>query len=329
MVRSLHKNKVLLLVAAVMATPTFILSSAHADVTKNINLQVNVEEVLTVTVTDPTTWASGDLSYNSTTDKYESDFLRNKVTVEASTNNPIGVTVSMYTNNTRLQNLTSYSSSDETSYIPTLASATTRGNFPINYWGYSVDDTTEGSNASNYGSLPTSASPVELFSTVGTASVGSGSEDVYFGTKANNEKQSGTYAQTVYFAAVTGTINNDPSDPHYNPIVPQNPSTPDPVDEIAFYSSTAGVGSNGQTTYTTRTRNTTTGNDTTSTQVTSGDVRSSYAHAAGVTTTDEGINVGALAAALGVSAAVAAGTGFFLFAAAKRRKDDDEEEQQK
>ena len=323
MVRLIHKTKIASAVTLAVAAPVAvanIIAPAYADNPQNVDFNVNVTEVLTVSITDPASWASGELS-NKVGDRYVSDLLRNKVNVSASTNNPVGVTVSMYTNNTNLVN-----QANNTITIPTLASTTTAGNFPTNYWGYSLND--NGSNTeANYGALTTSASPIRVFTTVGTASTSSGSQDIYFGAKADDTKDSGTYEQTVYFAAVTGTITED------NPEVPVNPApaTPDPIDNNPSYDSTVGS-TNGTTTYTTRTTSgtgtsSTSGKTkTTTTEVSSGNTTSSYAAAQGVTT-KSGIDGGSsVAIALGVASAVAATSGIFFFVAAKRRKDDDDEE---
>lgn len=294
-----------------------LLNAAHATNPQNLNFQVDIDESITVSVTDPTTWASGPID----------TFLRNKVNVSATTNNGIGVTVSMYTNNTNLLNLAKYDSpsatpdtSKPTTYIPTLASSTTATAFPANRWGYSVNDTDGGEGSANYNALTTSAT--QLFTTVGTQDISSGQKDVYFGAKANSTMQSGTYAQTVYFAAVTGTIDSN------NPAIPDpqsSSSTPDPTNQVAHYSSVT-----GQTTYTTRTATgsgtdpVTGSKDVTTTTVTSGDVTSNYNSPHGVTTTTT--NSSALAGVLAASAAVAVVSGTAFIIAAKRRSDDDEEE---
>lgn len=322
MVRSLHKTKILFAVATVFAMPALILSSAKATNPETVQFKVNIAEALTLTITDPTNWASGELTNStSTTGVMESDFLRNKVNVEAKSNSGVGIKVSMYTKGgTDLRNTISYSASDVSTSIPTLASATsaigTNGtNFPTNYWGYSIDDTDTLNTASVYNPLSTSAIP--LIDTTSDSPVPVGVEqdiDVFFGAKADNTKQSGTYMRTVYFAAVTA-----------NPVIPTDPSEPDPINNAAHYDSTAGVGTAGQTTYTTRS---TTGSgssatDSTSTEVTSGDISTTYAQAYGVTSESNG---SALATAFGVAAGVAATSGIAFFVAAKRRKDDDDEE---
>lgn len=287
-----------------------MVSFAYADNPQNLDFKVNVAEVLTITVTNPANWASGNVL----------DFLRNKVSVDASTNNPIGVTVSMYTDldSTQLRNIISYNALNDTSYIPTLTDAAQGGtNFPVNYWGYSVNDEDTAIPTANYYAMRDRSNPIELFSTVNNATnVGEGHEDVFFGAKADGTKQSGTYAQTVYFAAVTGTIDTD------NPSVPVNPSHPNPTTEIASYNS-----STGNTTYTQRR---TIGSGDTATEeekttVTKGDITSAYANAAGVTSSTSGAgDNAALVTALAAGAAVSAVSGLAFFVAAKRKKDDEE-----
>lgn len=346
MVRSSHKTKILFVVATILMAPAIVLSSARAANPENVNLQVNIAEALTLTITDPTTWASGGLvNTNPTTGKPESAFLRNKVNVSAKSNSPIGITVSMYTkNDTDLRNTTTgvYSSSDASTYIPTLTSDTgaigaAGANFPTNYWGYSqahsnpVTGATDGTHdddtlKSTAIYKPLSTTAIQLFTTVpssgGTSYVGTDvNEDIYFGAKADYTKQSGTYARTVYFAAVTGTIDTD------NPLIPVNPSEPDPINDVAHYSSTP-------TNQTSATYRSTSGSgvdpvtgsmDSTETKVTAGDVTSTYAKAYGVTSSS---NTGsALATAFAVAAGVSAVSGFAFFIAAKRKKDDDDEEE--
>ena len=310
MVRSLHKTKILFAVALALGTPAIVLSSVHADNPQNLVFNVNVAEVLTVSITNPENWASGDAG-----------FLRNMVNVKATTNSPQGLSASMYTKDTtQLRNLTSYDAGDSTTYIPTLGSSVVAGaggaNFTTNRWGYSVDDTIAGYENANYNALQTAASPITL-----TGTDNANGKNVFFAAKADNTMQSGTYAQTVYFAVVTGTV-----DPSTNPMPPVNPSNPEPTSEIAHYNPTRNV-----TTYTTRT---TSGSGTASvggtvetvtTTVATGDISDSYARSYGVTSSTAGDNTGVVAA-LGVAAGVSAVSGIAFFVAAKRQKDDEDEE---
>lgn len=323
----------------IFSAPAIILNSAYADVTETVQFQVNIAEALTLTITDPTNWAEGNLvNTDPTTGKPVSDFLRNKVNVAVKSNSGIGVRVSMYTkNDTDLRNTTSYSSSDATTSIPTLAAATSAigaagTNFPTNYWGYSLgydstsnptgDDDTLNTNAVY---RPLSTSAITVIDTVpditsDPTKVGvEADEDVYFGAKADSTKQSGTYLRTVYFAAVTGNIDTT------NPAIPTDPSETDPINNAAHYDS-------HNTTYTQRstsgsgTDSVTGSMDSTSTDVTAGDITTTYAQAYGVTSESNG---SALATAFAVSAGVAATSGIFFFVAAKRRKDDDDDEEGK
>ena len=308
MVRSTYKTHINFMVVPVaLAVAAITASTTNVSADQNVNFNVNLDEVLTVSITNPDTWASGNTD----------ELLRNKVNITALTNNYHGATVSMYADYNQLFNTATYTASDSTSYIDTLdANTYTHGTFPTNAWGYSLTDTDAGDASASYLPVTTSTAPVTLMtSTIGNL----GSKDVYFGAKATNVKQSGTYAQTVNFVAVTGTIDSG------NPQVPVNPSHDSPATNVATYDS-----SRNTTSYTRRTRTTSqpanpnpvTGDTTTtSTSVTSGDTRNSYANAAGVTTTSTGDS--ALATALAVAAGVTAVAGVAFFVLAKRKNDDE------
>ena len=329
MVRSIHKINIILIISLIVGAVAIVqnhspasadeCTAPHCD-EQNVDFNVNVNEALTVSITSPTSWASGNID----------ELLRNKVTVSALTNNNNGVTVSMYAANTNLQNTTSYSSSDATTYIPTLDADTyTHDTFPTNAWGYSLADSAIGTGSASYLPMTTSSSPVTvLASNLGTT----GTQDVYFGAKASAAKQSGTYAQTVYFVAVTDTIDTGPNPS--NPSNPTTPSTPSEPDSTPVYTANTGNPATGQTTYT---RRTTAGSgtspvsgatETTTTQVTKGDTRSSYVNAAGVTsktaatgTTTSSSNISTLGIALASVAGVTAASGILFLVVAKRRKD--------
>ena len=331
MVRSIHKTNSIIAVVIVVLISVLAFSTANAANPQNVDLRVNIIESLTVSVTDPDTWAEGDLS-NTIDSKATSNFLRNKVGVNAATNNGKGVKVYMYTLDNNLYNLAVATPTTATT-IPTLSTDKTVENFDVNHWGYSLKYTTAGAGTVNptgdtdagittatYSPVPESTDSVNIIS---TSSTGTGSQEIFFGAKANEDKASGTYAQTVYFVAVTGEINTDPD-------VPIDPSSnPNPVDDIAHYNTTTNA-----TTYTTTTRTTgsptdssITGNTTTTTtQVGAGNITDTYANAYGVTSTSG--NGTAVATALAVAAATSAASGFFFFILAKRRKDDDEEEEE-
>ena len=317
MVRSIHKINIIFIITLLVVGAIIMLQNgSFVNADTNVDFNVNVTEALTVSISTPTSWASGNAS----------DFLRNKVTVSALTNNNNGVTVSMYAADTTLNNTETYSAGDATTYIPTLDNTDyTTNTFPANAWGYSLTDTVAGTNAS-YLPMTTSSDPIEVF----TSTLGSqGTKDVYFGAKSSTAKKSGTYAQTVYFAAVTGTI-----DPSTNPSNPTNPSEPSQPNDTPVYTNNTGNPATGQTTYT---RRATTGSgsssvsgstENTTTQVSKGDTRSSYVKAAGVTsttpTTTSSESISTLGIALASAAGVAAVSGAIFLVVAKRRKDDDD-----
>ena len=299
-------------------------ASIGSSYAENVPFQVNVRESLSVSITSPNAPASGNVD----------TFLRNKYTLSVSSNNTNGFTASMYSVGTT--NLTNTAINNQT--IPTLASSSTRSSFPENYWGYSLgtsavlnnntyNETEPGNADSNYYPLvSTSATPI----TVLTSSNGSGSQDIYFGAKANTAKASGTYSGIVVISVVSGVIDNT------NPITPENPAGPNAEndDEVAKYMpAPSGSSSNGVTTYTYRRTNVSAGTTTVTTQVSDGDNRDSYS---GYTppqgvTENSTLNIdsnSSLAVGLAITATVAAATGMMFFIIAKRREDDDEEEGQ-
>lgn len=290
--------------------------AAEADTT----FTVNVKESLSVSITTPTEWASGDIN----------EFLRNTVNVNVSSNNANGFKASMFSqNNTNLTNMVT-----NTETIPTLSSGTSYtctsaacNAFPANYWGYSLNDSSN--TGTYYPMVSTSATPITVINA--SAGTTTASQDIYFGAKANASKAAGTYVNTVIISVVTGTI-----DSNTNPITPTNPATPNNTTNTAAYnSSPIGGSTDGTTTYTYRRSNAVAGTTTTTTQVSDGDNVSAYngyTPPQGVresVSTTESINDGAsMAAGLATTAAIAAGTGLFFFVLAKRREDDEDDEEQ-
>ena len=311
MVRSYRGKKTLSALAVSLIAPIFMMPSVYAGPQANVNFNINVAEIITVTLKEPASWAIGGTS----------TLLRNKINVEATTNSPIGVTVSMWAGpTTNLEHTTAYSSSDTSSYIETLAADTTASAFPVNRWGYSVNDTVAGNNSATYSALKTSTDAIQLFTTVGTSSVGGSNKDVYFAAKADGDKQSGTYSQEVYFAAVSGTIDTD------NPRVPVNPAGPNSDTSVAHYDAPRTV-----TTHTTRstsgsgTSSVSGATNNTTTEVVTGDVASYYAHAAGVETSTDPASTtttgtdSMLPTVLGATAGIATISGAGLYAFSRRK----------
>ncbi|MBR3236149.1 hypothetical protein IKF92_00495 [Candidatus Saccharibacteria bacterium] len=325
---------------AILALPFVSLPKAEAETCTtnpcNTTFEVNVRETLAVQITTPAEGATGDVN----------DFLRNKVSVDVSTNNANGFTASMYSttkyasagsNATDLTN-----NAVNTATIPTLSSYSTRSDFPTNRWGYSLGsasldgntygETDAGSGSSRYYPLTASTStPIKILE--GATGVTTGSQNVYFGAKADTTKPAGTYENTVIISVVTGAI-----DSNTNPITPVNPATPNQTENTATYTAApTGHATNGSTTYTYRRANTSGGvtvSNTTTTEVSEGNNVSAYAGYTPpqgvVQNTESNVSGGnsPLAAALATTASVAATSGLFFFVAAKRRKDDDDDEQQ-
>lgn len=296
----------------VVASLLIVFSSGYskaATQTSDVDFEVNVVESLSVSITTPTAWATGDVD----------QFLRNKVSLSVTTSNSGGFTASMFSLST-----TDLSNTSKTSVkIPTLAQSYQRGSFPANYWGYSLGISSFGgktygenddgqASSYYYPMVSTSATPITLI----TANSGTytGDRDIYFGAKANSSKAAGTYAGTVIFSVVTGIVDS------HNPITPENPATPSDT--------TPGQASYDQTDNRTVYYTTTTDGDTTTgtTDITAGDTRSGYESPAGVVERAN-INGSSMAAGLAATAASAAAGGIFFIILAKRREDDEEEEE--
>ena len=297
--------------------------TTYADNT-NSDFEVKVAGTLSVSVTTPDVWASGDAG----------EFLRNTVQLSVATNDGNGFTASMYSKKTT----DLINTSKDTVSLPTLASSSTRSSFPDNHWGYSLKngsynsntygETDAGNASSNYYPLVSSTtSPI----TVLTGS-SSAEQSIYFGAKANSSQAAGTYAGTVLISVVTGVVNDDSSSPSYNPVTPTNPATNnDTTKDTAtwtFDQTDPDDHTLGRTVYYTTSSSVTDSTTTTTTQVTTGDVRSSYANPAGVTTkTSTNISDSSLALGLATTASVAAASGIFFFILAKRREEDEDEEE--
>lgn len=304
MVKVIRTTNALCFLILVSLIASSFSSSVFAD---DVTLEVGINETLNVAVTTPDNWAQGDID----TSTGMSDFLRNKIVVDVTSNNAAGFTVSMRSKNTtNLVNLFK-----NTATIPTLTSASTAGSFPVNYWGYSLDDTDAGTTAANYAAMQTTAIQLGNSSTAGSLT-----KPVFFGAKANASKDSGTYANTVIISVVSGVID-DPT----NPVIPVDPATPeDTVTDNPSYDST-----NNRTVYTATTHSGsgTTATTTTTTQVSMGDTRAEYTSPYGVTSTT--LNDGSgLGGGLATTAGLAASSGIFFFILARKKDEEEEEEEE-
>lgn len=271
---------------------------------------LNVTEILSVSLTLPDTWASGDTG----------DFVRNAVRLNVASNNGNGFTASMTTKtaDTNLTNKVKNVTTDAFATIPTLAADTARSNFPANYWGYSLNDTAGGEDTSTYKALVgAGGTPISVLTSNAPANLG---QDIYFGAKIDATKDSGTYVNTVVFNVVSGVINENT-----NPITPVDPATKDDTSE----NNPAYDETNDRTVYASTTNNTSSGTTTETLEVSNGDTRSSYARPQGVKNSSE-TNIGEgvpLATGLAVTAGIAATLGAVFFVVAKRKERKDEEEQ--
>lgn len=309
-------KKITLLSSSALFAALFITNAAFADTTTvrcatspceaETNFQVNVTEVLAVSLTPVATNASGEIN----------TFLRNTYNLGVTSNNGAGFTASMTTKTTDTALSNTATISDDT--IPTLTASYAKSAFPANYWGYSLagknnGDTLAGTDSGVYNPLVAlgAATPITLLS---ETSATTASQDIFFGAKADATIDSGTYSNTVVISVVSGVTGND------NPVIPVNPAKPSDASETnPVYDST-----NNRTVYVATTENAD-GTTTTTTTVTPGDTTSTYTSPLGVTTTSVG-GGSPLATGLAVTAAVAAATGFIFFIIAKRRREDEDDE---
>lgn len=257
MVRNTLKLKTLgglAAVAAVLASSAFIINYNPSDAsatatcttttttkscTDSSTFQVNVGEILTVKVTEPTSWASGDLTYDNPSSKYVSGLLTNVVSLAVQSNNNAGFQATMVTNETSANSGTDLVNEDDnTQKISTLSTATSTSAFPANAWGWGKTTAIGGTAPTTYNPLKASnETPSVLLS---ATSGESGGTDIYFGAKANNDKASGTYARTVVISVVSG-VHDDTA-----PTTPTNPT--DPSDAPTTPGTTGGNSNSGTTT---------------------------------------------------------------------------------
>jgi len=288
---------VILVVSLFFVFPPHFSSTSATDTT----FEVNVKEVLSVSITTPSTWASGDVG----------DFLRNSFILDVTTNNAQGFTAGLATETTNT-NLTNTANSSFT--ISNLSSSTPRSSFNANFWGYSTDDA---SNSGTYKPLKSSAQAPDTILCSGSSCSGptGNSSTIYFGTKADISKASGTYTNTVVISVVSSTNGADLEGPV------SDTDVENPTKNTATYNENT----TGNTTYTYTTGNTTT------TQVSEGnnvDAYTGYIPPQGVTDSNSSniYNGSLLTTMLATTASIAACSGIFFFILAKRKKDDDEEE---
>ena len=302
---------IILLIAVVSALPTIpahnVLASCSTSngittCTESTTLNVNINEILTVAITRPKTWASGPID----------QLLTNKVSVSITSNNPAGFTATMKsaTTNANLVN-----QSNSSSVITPLSSETATSNFTTNKWGYNVVSSDAAAPTSYFGMVGSNGTPIQIASAQ-TASE-SVTKDIYFAAKASGSVASGTYANNVIISVVSGVI-----DPSNNPTTPTNPITPSD-DPQPDNSNTNGETNHGNTANGAVVATTTTSDSTTTTTTTE-----SYAKPAGVTesTIANVDNGNSLTTGLAMTAGASAAAGTIFFILAKRRRNDEEDD---
>ncbi|MDO4612228.1 MAG: hypothetical protein Q4B29_02090, partial [Candidatus Saccharibacteria bacterium] len=302
MVRKIHKKKVLSsLLTTILFALVSVFPASAAELTQDANVTINLDinEVLSITAENVTpedgSWNVGDIN----------TFLRNKIVFKVASNNIAGFTASMASKDTTdLVNQAKASSK-----IPTLASSTTAGAFPVNRWGYSLEDSDTLNTNANYNALQTSAISLTPDTTYTTFT-----EEIFFGAKADVTQDSGTYANTIVFTVVTGVVTDSETPPASDPT---NPTPSDPGTEDVIASNTPSQISNDDGAVETYALG---GSENDSEE---GSLE--YTSPQGVTTTKLGSGT-PLVTGLAVTAGVAAATGIFFLVAAKRKKDEEEEE---
>lgn len=319
MLRPSLNAKVVKATTITFLTSLFAFSGAvSADSSVNREFQVTVNDMLSVSISVPSTWASGNYSA----------FLRNRIVISATTNNPGGFTASMTTvaSNGRLMNTNTALTSDN--YLAPLASSDVLvADFPASRWGYSLNDTNTSSASTTaiYNPVPLLGATPATIMTKNTN--GTLSQDVYFGAKSNTARAAGTYKGSVRISVVTGVIDSSS-----NPITPTNPAGDSTSNNTATYNSTANATSYTTTSTSGSGTNPVTGKkNVTKTDVSVGDTTASYSSPQGVSkvievpyTSDDSSDITMAAAGVAATAAVAAGAGIFI--AAKKKKDKDKEE---
>ena len=307
----------LALVANINSIPTF----ADNPNPENLNFTANVTEALSVAITVPEEWATGDPSPAGV-----NNLLRNKITLNVYSNNPNGFTASMTTgsDSTNLKHSSVTTDTDST-IIKTLETEWTRANTSTtNFWGYSIDDSELQGTYHPLVKLK-SANPIELIARTDSIDANNPitSRDIYFGAKADTSKVAGEYTGTVVISVVSGIISEDNPVTPEHPVVPSDPTTQsDPENAVAYNESPTGGSANGTTTYTYTTTDEAEGTTTTTTNINDGNVVSSYSNPQGVVSNVNDNSV--LTTALAATASVAAAAGVVFLVLAKRKKDDEE-----
>lgn len=297
MVRSIHKLNILFTALFIASAISLPVSAADGV---SVDWGVKIGETLSVSVTTPDEWAKGDVDVAN-----GSELLRNKVILNVASNNIAGFSASMASKTTTdLVNKQVL-----TATIQTLGATATAGAFPVNAWGYSLDDTETGLTTANYNAMQTSL--IALENRTEPANI---SKDIYFGARADATKEAGTYANTVVFTVVSGVDTTEPD----------NPGTGDDDNQGGEITTPDNNGTPSRAPV--RRPNNVVADTDEEDNTTNGNISNSYADPQGVTKTNLGTGT-PLATGLAVTAGVAATAGFIFFIIAKRKKDEEEDEE--
>lgn len=313
------KNKAIIGVAVVISVISAIsscllmrrISAATCDGTPcdaNTTFQVDVKEVLSVSVTTPTDYGGG----------YAGELLTGQIDITVASNNSGGFSTGIRASD---QAATLVSDNDGT--LSNLESSVSGSSFPAGRWGYSLGNEDPLSKTYIYNPLSAYNTTPDIIGSISSDGAGSAAGSVYFAAKAGYDNPAGTYTGTVNISVVSGSASPDPG---------PNPVGPDPQGGTTpTYHDNAGATTGGATTYTTRTQSSDTPTETTTTEISSGNNVSSYANPLGETETTESnikTNSSILPVMLAVTSAVSAAAGLGFFIVAKRREEEEEDEEE-
>lgn len=295
------KTKVTICLAGVISFVSAILSClflpniSAAECTSSpcdTTFEIDVKEILTVSITSPTVYAEGGVN----------KLLTEQVGVSVTSNNASGFVAGIRASNSEATLVDNHGGT-----LANLSSATSASSFPAGKWGYSLDTST-------YNPVPAYNVTPTVFLSNNTA--GTKSTNINFAAKAGYGNQSGLYTGTVNISVVSGSNSPDPG---------PTPVTPDTPPATPTYHSSQGV-----TTYTTISNNSSAGTTTTTTEISSGNNTAKYTPPQGETqTTDaQSKNKSSLPVILAVTSAVSAAAGLGFFIIAKRREEEDEEDEE-
>ena len=181
------------MVMALVSLSGLVLGLGHSANTyaDPVTLRATVEPVLRVTLDSDL--VSLDLSPINSTTAFDNEDLN----VTVVTNNQAGYNLSLTASSTDLTRTTALAD-NTTPTIPTLTTAASADNFPVNRWGYRTDST------ANYSPFATTIN----FPSVTTPTDGTNTT-INFAAKINDAQPAGTYELDLVFAATARPTTQD------------------------------------------------------------------------------------------------------------------------